>query len=96
MAGRRGLESGEMPDLTLVINGINLGTHRLQEENFSLTVPLNNIPNISQVIWLNLTVSHAEAVFNESHEVVDSRLIGAALIAFGIFEDKTSKRQRVL
>ncbi|MET3828469.1 hypothetical protein ABIC16_004224 [Sphingomonas sp. PvP055] len=91
MESRPGFESKQPLEAMFVLNGTKLGTYRLAEPAELLKIRLSDACGSGGLMRLNIEISHAEAVYDASHQIIDNRLLGAAIVEFGIFnEDEDS------
>jgi hypothetical protein len=88
MRGRVSLATGQMPSVTLTVNGEALGTHVLSlvDHEGDLSVDLSDVDLSGRHIALRIEASHAEAVYDSAHNIIDNRLLGVGVISFGVFE----------
>jgi hypothetical protein len=96
LRARRSLQTGLEPVLAVSINGSDLGSHALFDGEGDLTVDMSKADLSRKSVYIVLTVSHAEAVFDLAHNVVDPRLLGVAVSAIGVFERPTSSELSAL
>ena len=87
---RPSLASGDNQCLTVTMNGKCLGTSMVPcEDDFECRFKFGPGPLEGGIIDLLLELSHAEAVFDRAtHEILDPRLLGLALISLTIVEDE--------
>lgn len=94
VSGRQSLETGELPHLSVTVNGVHRGNYPVSVSQSTVLVPLDDIDFDAGVLFIHLKASAAEAVFDEHHLVIDERLLGIAVHAVGVLS-KMPKQESV-
>ena len=81
---RRMFETGRPPAIQVSINGTKLGEFQMMELDNDLVIDLAPLDLSARSIQMTIDVSHAEPVFGPDHELLDNRLLGCALVSFGV------------
>ena len=92
VAGRRSVQTGELPSLSVLINGVNCGRYPVPASQDEIFVPLGDIDLDTDVLSVRLQSSSAEAVFDENHAIIDARLLGVMVFGVGVMA-KLPERQ---
>lgn len=87
LIARTSLLTGKLQDVTISVNERLLGVFELKDGRQTLNIKLLPEDLAGSSIKLRLTAAHAEAVFDEAHDIVDGRLLGVAVCAIAVLED---------
>ena len=78
------LEPGKPARATISVNGTTLGEYQLAAGENDLSIDLSHLDLAARSIQMTIGLSHAEAVLGDGGVLLDNRLLGAALMSFGV------------
>jgi hypothetical protein len=86
MVARKSQFTGNEQSVSIVVNGQEAQSFKLDGPPRVLKVPLNDYNEADGLFVVNVSVEHAEAVFDDNQKIIDPRLLGVGVIGFGIFD----------
>ena len=92
LCGRTSLETGNPQSATLIVNNRQFGPFTLDVHPTAVTIDLPPALLENMSVKIAIRASHAEAVYNDAHEIIDNRLLGVAICEVGLFDLSVSDR----
>lgn len=86
VTGRKSLASGRPQVVEIKICGASYGAFELANEIDTIAVDFEKSVFENNHLDIDLKIHHAEAVFDDSHHVIDNRLLGLAILDIGVIE----------
>jgi len=86
LSGRNSVVGGTPQKVAVKVGGKREGVFILKEGMHDYAIDLAPEQTAVSSLWVEVEAHHAEAVFDESHNVVDGRLLGVAIGGVGVLE----------
>jgi hypothetical protein len=87
LSGRTSLQTKIGQVAKIRVNDIDCGEHPLSSAGKTVSIDLAAHGIFDRLLNVEISARHAEAVFDEMHNIVDHRLLGIAIHSLGVIDD---------
>jgi hypothetical protein len=86
MFGRRSIATDAPCTVRICVNEIDVGSYALSGAAEDILIDIAPSDMQGRTVVITLEASHAEAVYDDQHEIVDPRLLGLGVAGIGVLE----------